>query len=520
MSDTKTALNEQRAQNRLRVEQIRGHRLDALAKKQSYRRELQEALAYDWVGPYTDLLAQNRRDPVIGGISTANDRRRGDNYPIFRSEQELALLRAPARILCSTNSYAQGLLEGLTSYVVGTGFTYRVSVREDSDDAPHGLAKVCQRVIDDFTEASEWYGGEMPGLEEELFWRSCEDGEFFLLHCERADGGTDVRTAEPEQITQPPGTDQKEWSYGVRTDTEDVQKPLGYWYTWTGIASDGEEYSPDEVTHYRRNVKRSIKRGLTDFSFDTLDALTGASTLRSNLGDTAAQQAAIVAVMQHQTGTQQDIEKYVDDQSEWDSRDPLTNSSTPTRRNRKGQFLDISKNQQYVSGPLAQSSPIHLQVLGACLRGAGVRWNAPEWLVSGDASNNNYASSLTAESPFTKTVQRKQKSLGTAFVRTMWVVLQNWYKVHGIHAMGRSWSYADIKALLSITAEARSPETRDKLAEAQQASIEIPLGVDSRQRYAQQQGRDWERIEADNAKWSADHAPTAPTEIAPGPSVD
>ena len=502
-------LTSKRRSNQLLVETIRGKRLARLEIVEGRRDRLTESMAVDWVSPYLDLLDRYRHDPAFSGPATYWQRRKGRNYPIFQSEQELALLRAPARVLCSISSYAIGMLEGLTSYVIGSGYTYRAAKRKlerssETSAAIDTLADACQAVIDEFLERSEWYGGERPGLEEELFWRSCEDGEFILCHY-NIDGLTDVRTAEPEQLTCPPGESAiGDYSFGVLTPHDDVQKPLGYYLQWGDTHVDGEEYGPDEITHFRRNVKRSIKRGLTDFSFDTLDALELAGRLRTNLGDAAAQQASIVGVRQHSAGTEAEISAFVDADKDFDERDPLTGNQVPTKRMRRGGWEDMPEGMLYVAGPIAQSQPIHLQVLQGLLRSAGVRWNAPEWLPSADASGSNYAQSLTAESPFVKTVGRRQRAYKSAFTRTMWVVLTNAANAGLIHAAGRTWTIEEIRREVDILTEPPSPETRNKLGEAQQAAIEIPLGVDSRQRYAQSQGRDWDQIQADNEQYLAE----------------
>jgi hypothetical protein len=494
-------LKEKRAANELIVESVREARLKRWQQKESRRADLYESLNIDWVTPYMDLLDRFRQDPVYAGPSAYWNRRYGKNFPIFQTETDLSILRAPARILCATNGYAIGTLEGLTSYVVGPGFTYRCKVKDDSD-APEELAKACQKIIEEFHERSQWYGGEMPGLEEELFWRSCEDGEYILDHTCMADGHTEVRTIEPEQLTQKPQGDPFEWMFGVRTDPEDVQTPLGYWIYWGNSPVEGEEYSPDDIVHFRRNTKRSIKRGLTDFSFDTLETFENAARLRSNMGDAGAQQASIVGVRQHEAATGDDIQSWTQADADWTVQDPITGDTEYVRQMKKGGWQDMPKGMNYVPGPIAQSQPIHIQVLQMCLRSCGQRWNAPEWLPSADASNNNFASSLTAESPFVKTVIRRQRNYGMAFTRTHWIVLRNWWTKRGIHAAGREWDWTEIKRAIDISAEAISPEARDRLQEANKAAIEIPLGVESRQRYAQSQGRDFAQIAKDNEQYA------------------
>src|SRR5574343_421523 len=498
---TRTALREARRQNALRLERIRESQLAVIESRGSRRRQLTESLSIDWVTPYAELLDLTRRtgDPVIAGPTAAWQRRQGKNWPIYQTEQELNLLRAPARVLFGTNGYAQGLVEGIKSYVLGTGNTYRIAKEDDQDDLPDDAVDAAQNVVDKFLLRTQWFGGELPGIEEELLERSMVDGEFILCHYPREDGTTDVRTQEPEMLTCPPHGDWRERSFGVRTPYDDAQDQQAFWVQHGDSPEEGEEYSPDEVTFFRRNVTRAMKRGVTDFCFDTYDALYLAGRLRTNLGDTAAQQVAIVAVRQHDSGTKEDIQSFIDADATFTQTEPLTGSPIAEKLHRRGSWEDIPKGMNYVPGPTATSTPLHLQVLDACLRGAGQKWQAPPWLMSGDLNAMNYATSLTAESPFVRTVQRRQRSYCEAFRRPVWFALRHWVQTNGLRdRTGRVWSWDEIEGRIKLQVTAPSPETRDKLQDAQRAQIEIPLGVQSRQGYMQEQGRNVDQVEADN----------------------
>ena len=188
-----------------------------LKRLESLTRAVEAVASPDyWTSLLFDRGEQLRRDPWQAVYSTTNDRRDGKNFPIFSNEQELSTLRMQARILCSTNSYAIGLLEGLTSYILGTGCTYRAISRHKERAAPEELLAAVQDVIDGQLERNQWFGGEQPGLEVEYFWRTLEDGESFLVSYRDQDGDTSFRFAEPEQVTQPMGGDYREWSFGVQ----------------------------------------------------------------------------------------------------------------------------------------------------------------------------------------------------------------------------------------------------------------------------------------------------------------
>lgn len=508
---TPDELRTARLANALATERVRAHRL-SVAERRAARRELRESLSPDWVSPYLDMLgiAGRTGDPVVGGPTGYWQRRHGANWPIFRTEQELSLLRAPARALCATNSYAQGMLRGLSAYVVSTGCTYRMAARQKEIPVPKALIAAAQRIVDETLRRNQWHGGEQPAIEPELFERSLEDGEFILTHYKREDGWTDFRTQEPEQLTQPPSSDVREYGFGVLTPPEDVQSVRKYYLQFGDSPSQGEEYEPDEVTHFRRNVRRSMKRGLTDFCFDAFDAISLAGKLRTNLGRCAAIQAAKIGVRQHDNGTQEEVQAFVEGDSDWTETDQLTGTQNRVKLGGGVEWEDVPKGLNYVPGPGANNAPAHLSVLQACLRGAVVKWNGFEWLISADASNNNYASSLTAESPFVRRVLQEQRGYREAFRKPILFALKHYIQTHGLRVPQedgtiRVYQWEEVEALVDLLVEAPSPETRNKLEDANRASIEIPLGVQSRQGYAQEQGRDYDQIEADNSRWDDEH---------------
>jgi hypothetical protein len=478
-SPSRLALREARRKTQLLREE---------AEAKSLERRLLRESAY-WVGPYQELLTQlqARYEPEARGAASANDRRYGANYPLYRTEQELSIIRAPSRLVTATNSYAIGLLEGLTSYTVGVGFTFQAQAVAAEDEQ---LADAVQQVIDAHLDHNSWSGGEMPSLEEELFQRSLVDGEAILVQTANADGTADVRPIEPEQLKQPPGTDEREWSFGVYTEPRDLHKKLAYSVCYD--VGDWEEYDAEQVVHIPRNVMRGMKRGIPDFSFDAYESLHAASMLRSALGETAAERASIVGVRQHETATQDQVQSFVDEQADYREYERYWAALTANiTRYRKGGWQDIDAGQKFVDGPSSVDQPAHLQVLGGLTRAAAVRWNAPEWLGSADASNNNYASSLTAESPFVRYVLRQQARYRAAFLCSIWFAIKAYCNAHGgIPVGGQTVTFAEVKRRIKVQCEAPSPETRDKMQEAQRLLIESQAGVTSIQTWQQIVGRD------------------------------
>lgn len=478
--------------------------------------KMMESFNADWTTVYGDMLDRFRNSDLgqFSAASTANDRRFGQNFPIAQTEVDLARLRMPSRILCSTNNYAIGLLTGLTSYVIGDGYKYKVAPISGMEDAcPKELTASCQAIIDDFAKVNDWNGSEQPSIEDELFWRSCEDGEFFLRLFPQADGRTFLRTVEPEQVTAPPGMSQAEGMFGVITPENDTQDVRGYYVFYGVDVSNGSVVHKDEIVHLRRNVKRSIKRGMPDFSFSSYDTLMLADKLRRAIGLGASIQASIAWVRQHEAATDEQVQSAIDalDNKDWNAPNPNTGKEDRYARFEPGTILDIDKGQTYTPPPSAGANgTAHLAILQMLAQAGGNRWNAPAWLATADNTSANYATALTEESPFVKTVTRTQRQYKGAFVRPYWFALQHFVQTRGGIVVNvkrgeaieqNRYSWDDIKRLIDIQVEAHSPEVRNKTEEAQANQIRIQGGWKSPQTVQAEEGLDGDREKTNILEW-------------------
>jgi len=440
-----------------------------------------------WLSSYVDMLARYKDGGQLAyPITQPTDRRYGGNFPFWYSEQQLSLIRAQARLITTMSPNAQGLVNGLCSYVIGSGYQYDV-VEKPNRNVPENIMVRIQDTIDKFIEENAW-----SEMEQELFTRSREDGEFFLRLFAQEDGTTMVRVVEPEQVFMPPGGSLYDYSYGIKTDPDDVCNIIGYSVAYVASAGEdgssnpmaSEEVPADEMIHMKVNVKRNIKRGLSDFSYDTLDAFAVATKLRTNLGEGAAVQAAIAGVRQHDASSIGQVDTFINAASDYTQYSPVTQKGTDFQQIKSGTFMDIPKGMNYVPPPAATNSSGHLEIMQALLRSAGNRHNAPEWLVSADASNNNYASSMTAESPFLRHCKRLQKLYERTFLRVIRAVIQN--AIDAGKLPQATMKYID------IVATAPQLEVQDAAGTANANQTYVTLGIKSRQTVAQELGLDWD----------------------------
>lgn len=457
-----------------------------------------------WLSSYVDLLARYRDGNSLAyPITQPTDRRYGGNFPFWYSEQQLSLIRAQARMVATMSPNAQGLINGLCSYVIGSGYQYN-AIPKPTRNIPDDIMIKVQDAIDIFIDNNAW-----SEMEQELFTRSREDGEFFLRMFRQEDGNMMVRVVEPEQVYMPAGGTLEGYSYGIKTDPDDVCNVICYSVSY--LAQGGaegenpmatEEVPADEMVHVKVNVKRNIKRGLSDFSYDTLDAFNTATKLRQNLGEGAAVQAAIAGVRQHDASSIGQVDSFVSASSDYTQYNPMTQKGTEYQQIKSGTFIDIPKGLNYVPPPAAANSSGHLEVLQALLRSAGNRHNAPEWLVSSDASNNNYASSMTAESPFLRHCKRLQKLYERAFLIVIKAAIQN--------AADAGKLPTNILKYIDIVATAPQLEVQDLSGAASANQTYVSLGIKSRQTVAQELGLDWD-TEMTNQQEYAEQLGASPT---------
>lgn len=467
-----------------------------------------------WVSLFSDRLERFRVDPTVFSASNIHDRRYGRDIPIYSTESELAMLRMQSRILCATNSYAIGLMNGIRSYLIGPGFTYR-AVPAPNTDPIDALVRGVQWVMENFFERNEWYGGEDQALESEFFERSCEDGEAIWSHWTE-DEHTYIRTVEPEQLTQPPAESWEEWSFGIHTPRWDTQKKLGYWIYYGDTPSDGQEYPASDITHFKRNVKRSIKRGVTDFSFDTQASLQIASRLRNNMTLGAAIQASYSGIRQHDNVSQAEVQSMADLLADYQRIDPVTNRTENYQRHEPG-MVDIPKGMNFVNPPSATNAAMHVEILRACLESAGRRWQAPTWMATGSASDMGaYTSSEVAEAPFPRLAKGEQRRYKAVFLKSIWKAVCHYANTRGI----AGYNGEQIKQLIEIQAEPPSVEARNLLEEAQANQIRVQGGWKSRQKVAAEEGLDFEE-EVSNMEEYAERmgGPGSPLELPGEPGV-
>ena len=455
--------------------------------------------------------------PLLNPFSVLSDRQAGKFWPVYQSEQDLARIRGRAHNLVTLTPTHTGVLDALANYVLGPGFTFTacgIAAGAAAAEAAH-LALLVQATIDRFLDDNHFHGA----LDREAHSRSREDGEAFLVLAPRAGGGAQARFLECEQITQPADPRPLEdwlgcgeefpscWKFGVHSPLRETDRALGYHVIYDGTGLDWDYVPAARMEHFKRNVPANAKRGVSDF-FPVLGDLEREAKLRRNTAEGAALQAAIAWILESPPGTLQSAAQSVGAQDFFTAYNkPIENGGVKRQdvnRYPPGTILRPSAGLTYKSGPMgSERNPNFVLVGQYVLRGIAVRWNIPEYLISADASNANYASALVAESPFVKARESDQQFYKRHFRSLLWKVVRlAWEAGRFAHSgsTGPGVAWNTLRSQVEIKIDAPAVATRDSLKLAQTQAVQIGLGILSRRTAAAQAGFDYDAEVAQGAK--------------------
>ena len=430
-------------------------------------------------------------------ISQASDRRDGDNFPFWQTETELAQIRGVARVLAQIDEVAIGALENLTNYAVGDGFTYKVVAKQAGDPQAAILAKRVQKIVDRCLEENEF---TQQG-ERDFFASSRRDGELIVALAHRGGPSVELIQIDPGALTEPDNVRELgeyarlpdvplSWKYGIATQRSRTQRPHAYFVDWASDGSqDWDVFGPDRLIHLKLNVDRAIKRGVSDY-FAVWRNLERSGRLLGNTLEGASVQAAIAYIREHAQGTSVDsIADLVTARADVRKVDPTTGKTRNVAKMRPGTIVDVTAGLKYQAGPMGSpNGPAFVEIVQAGLRMAGIRWTMPEYMISGDASNANFSSTLVSESPFVKATSSRQG----IYVRTYRKILWNAVKLIATRTklLGAGVTPQVLDELLDLVVDAPEIAVRDRLQEHMIRKEEYSAGILSKATWATEAGRD------------------------------
>jgi capsid protein len=392
----------------------------------------------------------------------------------FWTEADQRQIRAECRSLAVTNEFAINGHENRINYVIGSGHTYR-AMRKAGTDAPDALVSQVQALLDEFVIVNQWHRRQ-----QEVLRRRDRDGEVFLRFFATPDSALRVRFVEPGQVSTPPSAaSDPASSFGIVTDRHDVEEVLGYYV-------DGLLVDACEIQHRKANVDCNVKRGLPLF-YPVRKNLRRAEKLLRNMSVVAEIQSAIALVRRHQGATRSAVQQFVAGQADATTAGP-SGQSTSWKRFAPGTILDTHAGVEYDFPAQGLDAASYVAVLQAELRAIAARLVMPEFMLSSDASNANYSSTMVAESPAVRMFERLQAEQVEGDLQVMCRVIE------AAQRAGRLPATASVD--IDIQAAPPALAVRDALKDAQVSRIEYQCGILSPQTWTQRRGMDYAQEQA------------------------
>ena len=214
------------------------------------------------------------------------------------------------------------------------------------------------------------------------------------------------------------------------TDSEDVESEVAYFV-------DGQPLDAGQIKHRKANVDLNDKRGLPLF-FPVRKNLRRAEKLLRNMSVVAEIQSAIALIRKHQGGIRSGVQLFAAPQAEATVPQPATGRTTSFRRYGPGTILDAQADTDYDFPAAGLDAANFVAVLQAELRAIASRLVMPEFMLTSDASNANYSSTMVAEGPAMRMFARLQADMINDDLEVMWrVVLATAVAAGGLPAAGR-----------------------------------------------------------------------------------
>ena len=313
--------------------------------------------------------------------------------------------RIELRDLVAKNPHARNVLRLLEAYVVGPGLQSNVVAQEESEDNQR-LALAVDRVWTAFLADNERHFSYS-----EFARRTWRDGECFLRLFPTRDGQPAARFLDPEAIAP---TAEYPDSQGVITRTGDVETPEFYLRVDPASGKLLERIPAEEILHARIGADSNQKRGVSFFAplAESLDRFE--QWLDVELS--ARKLQASIVLWRRVQGSPGRVAGLADRAS---AGTAATSSGVRGERYRAGTILTTGQGTelQFLQPDtnFGDAVPLGRTMLLCIAAGAGL----PEFMLTSDASNANFASTMVAEGPAVKLFQSEQLFFARHF-RQLW----------------------------------------------------------------------------------------------------
>ena len=205
-----------------------------------------------------------------------------------------------------------------------------------------------------------------------------------------------------------------------------------------------------------------------------------------------ARARAKLALLYKMEGTTKSMaSSLVDDVSDASIVDPQTGKVNNIEKLKYGSIVRVPSFIDIMMPAMNMQAMDHTTVMQMVLRIVAARFSMPEYLLSSDASNGNYASILVSESPFVKSMERLQKQYERAYTSNRWDGCRQsmiWRQIAWAVECGHLPS--SVFRLVDITATGPTLSIRDPAKDVQVDKAYHEMGVKSILTIQKEQGLD------------------------------
>lgn len=330
----------------------------------------------------------------------------------FDHEPERIDARTRARTLATHNPYVANMLRLLDAYVTGPGLATKHQATAGETNSSAELLLQADRIWNDFLSRNRRHYSFR-----EHARRTWRDGECFLRLFAQPTWPPVVRFIDPEAIGSTPDAPD---SQGILTDRHDVETPVAYLRIDPTEGRLIEQIDADEVLHTRVGVDSNEKRGMTVLS-PLLDVLEAYDRWAETELQARKLQSSIVLWRKVQGSPQQ---AYGVADAASDGTGPHPVGGVRRERLQPGTILTTNHGTEieFLSPKtnFGDAVPLGRMLLLSVAAGAGL----PEFMLTADASNANFASTMVAEGPAVKFFQREQQFFAEEFTSLWRMVMQ------------------------------------------------------------------------------------------------
>lgn len=312
-------------------------------------------------------------------------------------------------------------------YIVGTGHTVTVKPKDENQDVERSKAAVkrVEAFLEKWFDEVDWRNRQL-----EVSHRLDRHGEVFdTVHYDE-DGILRLNFAEPTDLDEDPESEYANIDpessrspfielFGVRRTNDLSYKPVAYfvdglWYpemryvTPMGALPDPERLQAETaIQHRKRNVLGNDPRGLTLY-WPVREELIWAKKILANLMRVSGFQAAFGAIRTINTamGADQTRSWLASQQRGTGSAGDSEKFDFPSPA-----VVTTSKGISYEFPETGRGAQNHIEVHVSCLRACASGMKLPEFMLTANVSEGNFASTLVSEGPYHKAMQVEQQMM-------------------------------------------------------------------------------------------------------------